>query len=761
MNGVAEALLEELLAQSKTQTQLLQQLARNFTGGGGGGGSGGGGAGGGAGGVIASFNALGLATRALAGLFNFLSGFVSKLFNALGAIVGSAVNVIKAFDQLGEKALTAGVRLSDFFKALESVPVIGRIAEFFTGLIQGQERLLDSYRALSRSGVTFSGNLIDLVQAAGKTILTLDQLQKVLADNRQAFAILGAGNVQQGFNKFIDAQNKLMGPGSEYSERILALGVTADQAAGFLGSLTRSQGIMSRQNQVSAEQLAKQTSDYIIQLDALTRLTGIQKEQIDETVRKAREDQLFQLFMDTLGPQQRRFADEAIRIAGIGGPELVREVQARLRGLDAPVTELGKNLTALSGGAILEGQNLRDAMYSATKSTDVAAVALKFIEPVIKNVGDAVGSFGSEAQAAIPLFQSIPPVFLSLFRALSTGKTLQEAYNDVLEQGKETFGRSAAQQAIINNNVQAFGLRIAEISNTIRAIFAPILLAVSGNLLSFGNELVDIAESLVASDGFKEAVGNVTAWFKKTFQDVSEAFKKGDIAGGVSAFLTQLGSGIKGIWQYVKEPIMNWYETYLSPWFDILMIKFDLMVDDIVDKLWGGLNEEKSAIRKQEADQKILDIKISQLESMVAAGRQLSFEDQARLDIMKSERDSLRREMEIRSQRALNIATASTAAAAGIVPFGMLSTMPSATGNAATAIDTTGIGPVTRAPPPFTQPQAPLSFADRQIETDPNKINFDIYNLNLNMLDQMRQFNQNAEIQNRLLRSLNGNLYTP
>lgn len=535
--------------------------------------------------------------------------------------MGSIVNVVKAFDQLGEKALTAGVRLSDFFKALESVPVIGKIAGFFTGLIQGQEQLLDSYRALSRSGVTFSGNLIDLVRAAGKTILTLDQLQKVLGDNRQAFAILGAGNVQVGFNKFIDAQNKLMGPGSEYSERILALGVTADQAAGFLGSLTRSQGIMSRQNQVSADQLAKQTSDYIIQLDALTRLTGIQKEQIDETVRKAREDQLFQLFVDTLGPQQKRVVDEVIRVAGIGGPEFVREAQARLRGLDAPVTDLGRNLAALSGGAILEGQNLRDAVYSATESTDGMALGLKFLEPVIKNAGSAIESFGPEAQAAIPLFQSIPPVFLSLFRALNTGKTLQEAHNDVLEQGKETFGRSAAQQAIINNNVQAFGLRIAEISNTIRAIFAPILIAVSGNLLSFGNELVDIAEALVGSEGFKEVITGITNWFKNSFQRITKAFdtkEGGGFQKGITQIFDELRNGFSTVWEVVRDPLINIFEKFidfLKPYFQELLINMQYYVERYIDESIGGIDKNEEARRQAERNVRLAALGIEKAAS--------------------------------------------------------------------------------------------------------------------------------------------------
>lgn len=618
MNGVAEALLEDLLAQSRTQTQLLQQLARNFTGGSGGG-SGGGGAGGGAGNVIASFNALGLATRALAGLFNFLSGFVSKLFNAIGALVGSIVNVIKAFDQLGEKALTAGVRLSDFFKALESVPVIGRIAGFFTGLIQGQERLLDSYRALSRSGVTFSGNLIDLVQAAGKTILTLDQLQKVLGDNRQAFAILGAGNVQVGFNKFIDAQNKLMGPGSEYSERILALGVTADQAAGFLGSLTRSQGIMSRQNQVSAAQLAKQTSDYIIQLDALTRLTGIQKEQIDETVRKAREDQLFQLFVDTLGPQQKRVVDELIRFAGIGGPELVRETQARLRRLDAPVTDLGRNLAALSGGAILEGQNLRDAVYSATESTDGIALGLKFLEPVIKNVGSAIESFGPEAQAAIPFFQSIPPVFLSLFRALNTGKTLQEAHNDVLEQGKETSGKSAAQQAIIDINVQRFGLRISEISNTIRAIFAPILIAVSGNLLSFGDGIASSIGALIGDGKFKDTIEQVAEWLDVTFREIFAAFSVGGIEGGFKKVFEKLGETVSTIWSVIKGPVVeafmnlvNWIKPYFIDLLEFMTDKIKEFLNPFTDDEDVKENEYKRMMNSAARHMEYINSQIQQ-----------------------------------------------------------------------------------------------------------------------------------------------------
>lgn len=636
MNGVSEALLEELLAQSKAQTQILQQLAKGFTGGSGSGGSGGG--------IAGSFVNANIAVKALSAGFNLLSGIVGTVFKIFGSIVGTAVNLVSAFNELGKKALTVGIGLSDLFKTLSNVlgniPILGQVLKFFTNLVDNANTVLNSYRNLAKSGATFGGTLTDVVQAAKTTSLTLGELNQSLAANSKAFAILGAGDVQKGFDKFIATQNRLIGPDSEYRRQLLGLGLTAEESAKFLGTFTRSQGVLGKNREIDEAKLAKQTNDYILQLDALTRLTGIQKDELDATIRAAQEEQLFQTFLETLDEDQRRVANEMISAAAAFGPEAVREVQARLRGLDVPVTEFGKSIAALSNGMALDGRSLRDVMRNATQSTDGFAVGLEFWSNAAGSLGNTLRSIPQELLAT-GVFQKIPQSLIAFDRAIRE-KGLPAALEEIRKRQKEAGESNAGALADANLRVQELGLTFANISLRLQGIFYPVMLASAEVITGFIEELTNVVDVLTSSDGFKQAVKDITDWFKTSFREISTAFSEGGMRGGFAKMFDKMAEGVSNIWEVIRGPVTSIFEkivSALTPIFQELMINLEYYIDHIIDKQIGGLNEEKEAKRLTERDLALAKSRLDRAvdeETKLARQQELLNAAQRRLETLRN-----------------------------------------------------------------------------------------------------------------------------
>ena len=272
MNGTAEAILDELLKNSKAQTEILKKLAGAFkptTGGGGAGGPGGGlgGLASAATDVVKNFNPM---IKAISMVANLLGSFSA----GIGAIIGGFADLGGHLFDLAKKASEGKARLHDLFDAFADLPLgIGKVASLFSSMVKVSENLLDTYRPLTESGASFGGKLIEVSNIATRAGLTIGEFQKIVKENSQTFASLG-GSVADGITKFADANSDLVGPNSKFKEAIFGMGYTADQASQMLATMTKGQGAMGRAGSATAEQLAKYTAEYMTQLDELTKITG-------------------------------------------------------------------------------------------------------------------------------------------------------------------------------------------------------------------------------------------------------------------------------------------------------------------------------------------------------------------------------------------------------------------------------------------------------------------------------------------------------
>jgi hypothetical protein len=569
MNGAELAILQDLLTQAGTQTALLQRLV-NLTAGGGAGGAGGGGAGGLAGAAASAVGGIrglgtvatvaGVAARTLSVAFNALSSIVGTAGSMIGSFIGHMVNLGENFVEFTKKAMDGRARLHDFVDVFKDLPVIGKVFSIFSQIAQVGEQYLDLYRRTATVGATFGGSLFDISRMASQAGLGLEQFVNVVTQNSETFAAFGAGNLNVGIEKFTQASGKLLGPGSPYARSIMGLGYTADQAASGLATVMKMQGISSRENLASSDQLAGATHQYLMELDTLAKLTGKRRDQVQREIDEVERDQLWMSFVDSLGTENKKAVMAAVQAAAPFGKAAVDEVKARLRGLDIPVSEAGENLAVFSNGASLNGRALRDSVKAANgdikKTTDAV---LGWLSQSATATGKTLDKFSDAQKASGMLAGMVPDGMLYLSRLLkANGNDLTKVLAQIAKDQKGASDGSAGALGLLEMKFTQFGSKVRELLNI---ALSPLM----DNIIKASDGVFSFIDSMIRSKEFKQVIEGVVNWFETTFANVKKAWGDGkDYKEKFNGVFKVLGDAMAEAWRANKDILINLFGPIIS-----------------------------------------------------------------------------------------------------------------------------------------------------------------------------------------------------
>lgn len=554
MNGATEQTLAELLATANAMNinlvklnKIADEIRKN----------------GGTGGTAASSAAAGLASiaKAASPLSMVLNAIttagdaVGAVFGAMGSIIGKTIGVIS--NVTGElvsfavKAAEGKAKLSDLFAAFKDLPLgFGTLANVMAQIVRYSEGLLATYQKLTAAGASFSGDLFTMRGYAARAQMSMEEFANVVNANSEFFSTMG-GNVQKGIDKFVLAQSALMGPNSPYATSILNLGVSAEEAGQFLVSMIKSQGVMGKQGAADAATLARYTAEYITELDELSKITGKRREQIDAEVQKAEQDDAWQLFMDSLTPDEAAKAKSMLAIAETyNGKAGVEQMKLSLRGIDAPIGKLSQGLAVASGGISTSGEQYRKALKDGSISIEQASRATTRGQlEIAAGVGKFAKTIGTEGLAAGAGINLLNSASVATARKLDAAGGSQEKMIAMAKKQQEDQAKSsAAQLAQAQQSIRNFG-------NTITEIATRFVGPLAGKLAEFGNSIMQTVAVFVASDGFQKKVQAIADWFGTAFKDLQAAYNAGGMESLMKAAGEKLKEGAKNVWEVVGPPL--------------------------------------------------------------------------------------------------------------------------------------------------------------------------------------------------------------
>jgi len=190
--------------------------------------------------------------------------------NSFKEALQSTASTVKDF---GRELAIGGDRLSDF-----SASLFGG-SSVVTSFINYIDRTIDQFRELSSVGAGFNNSIFDMILSSANAAMTLNDFVNMVRENSQSLASFG-GSVTQGAQTFARMSREFrLGIGSRFFE----MGLTINDVNDGLMSYIQLETMRGRRNLRTDANLQDSASNYMMQLDQLSRMTGRQRDQLMAT----------------------------------------------------------------------------------------------------------------------------------------------------------------------------------------------------------------------------------------------------------------------------------------------------------------------------------------------------------------------------------------------------------------------------------------------------------------------------------------------
>lgn len=204
-----------------------------------------------------------------------------------------------ALSSLARAASTAGMSLLGTRPDIVSVTSgMGQLGE----AIKFAAANLEFMRGMSSYGVDFAFQIDEMRVAASGARMSLEKLASVVSESSQLFTLYG-DTADNGLSRFLQASNEfffnqrrigntVVTEATEYATRLQRLGYSTDEINDTLLTFNTLNRVAFRQEYTSATARNEAAFEFAKQLDALARMTGKQREQIqDEMTDRMRQGQ--------------------------------------------------------------------------------------------------------------------------------------------------------------------------------------------------------------------------------------------------------------------------------------------------------------------------------------------------------------------------------------------------------------------------------------------------------------------------------------
>jgi hypothetical protein len=349
-------------------------------------------------------------------------GFLGN--SAIGAAKGIEKAAIAGANLAGELA-SVGDSLTSAAKSLGAIPVIGPVVSAVFGAIAAAaEGILGSFKEAAAGGATFGGKLGEFSAAASSAGMTMKDFGAFMRKNSDA--MLGFGNnTETGARRFSALSNQLRSS----SSGLMALGYgTAEinQGLASYGSMMKQQGFAGKQ---SNAQLVAGAKNYLKELDALAKITGVERSAKEAEMMATLKDAQFQGAMAGKSETVRKsFLDT---LGGLAG------------GMQGPLGNFAKDILATGTATTEENQRLMAMMPASAAALNSMRQKLQRGEAVSEsernNLNNLMAQEGAKAGKQLGGAFAAAPEFAGTMNALTLAQSMQ---TDSLKDAKK--GQDAA-----------------------------------------------------------------------------------------------------------------------------------------------------------------------------------------------------------------------------------------------------------------------------------------------------------------------------
>ena len=311
-----------------------------------------------------------------------------KAFQKVSGAIGDTVDTVFRFGDAGQK----GAEQIEFFTSgLKQFPILGPA---INDLGKSLDFNINNFRALASIGADFNQSLVGLRIAARDSRLPLLEFTDFIAGNNEVLAGL-FGDATTGAVQIGRLASQVR---DELIPQFAGLGITTEQYLDFFSTFLDQQRTQGREDFRSQAATTEALRNYTAEIDQVAKLTGIQREQLNEAVRAQKADAVFSTFLQ--GLEKTRADQLQIFSAGLDNinPALGSAVK-NILATGFPLGEFEQTLVGTTDGlldnvlALREGQ-ISTAQFAKTLEQGGDTFLNNFDPAVLRAAGN-VGEVGN------------------------------------------------------------------------------------------------------------------------------------------------------------------------------------------------------------------------------------------------------------------------------------------------------------------------------------------------------------------------------
>ena len=380
-----------------------------------------------------------------------LQGAMAGLGNAVSGVATGMTGMLSSLANLGNS-------LSSTAAVFSSIPVVGGVLSSMFGAVAGAaEKTYEAFKKSASVGANFGGSMTEMMDSATGAGLTFDEFSGIIAKTGKDLALLG-GDSEAGARR-LGALGKQI-KGTTLAADLNRLGYSTEAInegmATYAGQLAKTGALQG----MSDAQLVASTGAYLKDLDALTKLTGKNKSELEGERNARLKDAQFRNIMSKLDVDSQKNLQNLMDSIPAEHQEGMKEIIAT----GTATSEAGKKALAFLPDSAKNMMTLNQQIRTtgkmgADQANQLNAAYQREVKAFVKSgVADNMANFGDEASKRF---------FIGAADAAAREKDLAQIQ---AEQQKAAAERKAKEEELKTKgldpaSMEAYKNKIAETSN--------------------------------------------------------------------------------------------------------------------------------------------------------------------------------------------------------------------------------------------------------------------------------------------------------
>jgi muramidase (phage lysozyme) len=408
-----------------------------------------------------------------------------------------------SLDAMSEAATAAGVALTFLIPGGPAIKLLVGAVTAATGALVAYtkaandmaDKLYKGYSGLAKSGAVASDGMTGLFNDAKKLGLSMNELDgfvSLVGENSKDLVLFG-GSVFEGRKKFVELGSALEGSREEF----FRLGMSQEEQNKAIMGYTRLQTQLGRTQALTTDEMRDAAKKYIYEQDALTKLTGMSREEAEKAREEIRSQERFRaklLELEQQGKHQEAKELENAYLALRSQSKEAAQGFADISTNNVQTEAAQKSIMATQGESMRTAQLISEGAMTGVQGFQAVGQAT---ERTALELGATMGQIGTFDQT----FGSLND---SLKLGLATRGDVEAQYNKIIEDQNKI--RTGQGDALVNNQAKLIKTQQEANEATEQFVFKGIAPAQSA-MITLAEVTRDAAKALDDITGKKRGYG--------------------------------------------------------------------------------------------------------------------------------------------------------------------------------------------------------------------------------------------------------------